>query len=154
MAQPLGIKAETPSQAYALAPAERDWLLVQAYLYLEQGKPGEAVTLLRVLFHALPEDAEVHRCLSLAELLAGRPHEAARVAVRALRYGEESFRLPTGLVFARALWEQGTRSAAREYLATLLAVPELAGVTAEPMAAPAAGPSAEPAPAPEPAPER
>lgn len=94
--------------------------MLVAYLHLEQGKSDRACLLLRLLFRAFPDDAEVQRCLALSELLAGHPIEAARAATRAIQKADGPLRIPVGLVFAKALWEQGKQDAAREFLASLL----------------------------------
>lgn len=103
-----------------LAGQQRDWLLLVAYLHLEQGKADRAALLLRILQRAFPDDVEVQRCLALAELLAGQPVAAARAASRAIQRDNGKLRLPLGLVFAKSLWEQGKDAAAREFLSTLL----------------------------------
>lgn len=103
-----------------LSPQQRDWMMLVAYLHLEQHKPERASVLLRLVYHAFPEDAEVQRCLALAELLAGAPVAAARAATRAIKQSDDQLRVPVGLVFAKALWEQGKHDAAREFLASLL----------------------------------
>jgi predicted Zn-dependent protease len=95
-------------------------MILQAYLHLEQRKPESACQMLRLLFRLFPDDAEVQRCLALGELMAGRPVEAARVATRALQKSPDTLRIPVGLVFAKALWEQGKHESAREFLASLL----------------------------------
>ena len=103
-----------------LTTRQRDWMMTVSYLHLEQFKPARASILLRLVYRAFPDDPEVQRCLALAELLAGSPVAAARAASRAFKQSEGSLRLPVGLVFAKALWEQGKHEAAREFLATLL----------------------------------
>ena len=103
-----------------LSSRERDWMMLVSYLHLEQHKPDKACVLLRLVYRAFPEDAEVQRCLALAELLAGSPVAAARAATRAFKQSDESLRVPVGLVFAKALWEQGKLDAAREFLANLM----------------------------------
>ena len=104
----------------SLSPRQRDWMMLVSYLHLEQHKPERACVLLRLAYRAFPHDAEVQRCLALAELLAGSPVAAARAATRAFKQSDDRLRLPVGLVFARALWEQGKHDAAREFLASLL----------------------------------
>ena len=103
-----------------LTPRERDWLMLVSYLHLEQHKPKRAGLLLRLAYRAFPDDVEVQRCLALAELLAGSPVAAARAASRAFKQSEDRLRVPVGLVFAKALWEQGKHDAAREFLGSLL----------------------------------
>jgi predicted Zn-dependent protease len=103
-----------------LSTGQRDWLLLVAYLHLEQGKPETAVLLLRLLQRAFPEDHEVQHCVALAELTAGNPKEAARAATRAIKKTTPELRVPIGLVFAKALWEQNQPEAAREFLSNLL----------------------------------
>ena len=103
-----------------LTPRQRDWLMLLSYLHLEQHKPERAAILLRLAYRAYPQDAEVLRCLALAELLSGSPVAAARFATRAFKQSDDKLRVPVGLVFARSLWEQGKHDAAREFLATLL----------------------------------
>ncbi len=111
---------ETPPAFLALSSRQRDWMMLVAYLHLEQRKPERACLLLRLLFRAFPDDPEVQRCLALAELLAGSPVAAARAATRAFKQSEDHLRVPVGLVFAKALWEQGKQEAARDFLASLL----------------------------------
>lgn len=94
--------------------------MLQAYLHLEQRKPDAACQILRLLFRLFPDDVEVQRCLALGALMSGRPVEAARVATRALQRGHDDLRMPVGLVFAKALWEQGKEESAREFLTSLL----------------------------------
>lgn len=103
-----------------LSHSQRDWLMLVAYLHLEQQKPERAALLLRLVYRAFPDDPEVQRCLALAELLAGSPVAAARAATRAFKQSEDRLRVPVGLVFAKALWEQGKQEAARDFLASLL----------------------------------
>ena len=103
-----------------LSPRQRDWLLLVSYLHLEQRKADKACALLRLAYHAFPEDPEVQRCLALAELLGGSPVASARVATRTFKHATGALRIPVGLVFAKALWEQGSHEAARDFLATLL----------------------------------
>lgn len=103
-----------------LTQRQRDWLLLVSYLHLEQHKAGRACTLLRLAFQSFPEDAEVQRCLALAELLGGSPVAAARAATRAFKQATGALRIPVGLVFAKALWEQGKHEPARDFLASLL----------------------------------
>lgn len=103
-----------------LTPRQRDWLLLVSYLHLEQHKADKACTLLRLAFQSFPEDAEVQRCLALAELLGGSPVSAARAATRAFKQASGALRIPVGLVFAKALWEQGKHEASRDFLASLL----------------------------------
>ncbi|GEP43719.1 hypothetical protein [Brevifollis gellanilyticus] len=110
-----------PDRAFlALTTRQRDWLMTVAYLHLEQHKPDRACVLLRLVYRAFPEDSEVQRCLALAELLAGFPVAAARAATRAFKQSDGPLRVPVGLVFAKALWEQGKHEAARDFLASLL----------------------------------
>jgi hypothetical protein len=103
-----------------LCPRQRDWLMLVAYLHLEQQKPDKACVLLRLAAMTWPEDPEVQRCLALGELLAGAPGAAARAATRAFKQSDEALRVPVGLVFAKALWEQGQQEAARDFLVNLL----------------------------------
>jgi predicted Zn-dependent protease len=110
----------TPRPSLELTMRERDWMMLVAYLHLEQHKTDKACALLRLVYRAFPEDAEVQRCLALAELLDGSPVAAARAATRAIKQAEGRLRVPVGLVFAKALWEQGNPEAARDFLATLL----------------------------------
>lgn len=112
--------AEAPRAFLALSQRQRDWMMTVSYLHLEQQKPERACVLLRLVYRAFPEDPEVQRCLALAELLAGSPVAAARAATRAFKQSEGSLRVPVGLVFAKALWEQGKHEAAREFLGSLL----------------------------------
>lgn len=112
--------AEAPRVFLNLTTRQRDWMMTMAYLHLEQRKPDPARVLLRLVYRAFPEDAEVQRCLALAELLAGSPVAAARAATRAFKQCEDHLRVPVGLVFAKALWEQGQQEAARDFLASLL----------------------------------
>lgn len=104
----------------ALTPRQKDWMMTVSYLHLEQHKPDRACVLLRLVYRAFPEDPEVQRCLALAELLSGSPVAAARAATRAFKNSEGHLRVPVGLVFAKALWEQGKQEAARDFLASLL----------------------------------
>lgn len=120
MTAPAAPPSTIPAAFLGLSAPERNWLLLVAYLHLEQGKADKAVLLLRLLQRAFPEDTEIQRCLALAELTAGHPKEAARAATRAIQKAEPSLRVPVGLVFAKALWEQGQPEAAREFLSTLL----------------------------------
>jgi hypothetical protein len=53
-------------------------------------------------------------------LLAKSPVAAARAATRAFKQSEGFLRVPVGLVFAKALWEQGKHEAVRDFLASLL----------------------------------
>lgn len=112
--------AEDVKTFLGLTSRERDWMMLVAYLHLEQHKPDRACLLLRLLYRSFPDDAEVQRCLALAELLAGSPVAAARAATRAFKQSDDQLRVPVGLVFAKALWEQGKHEAAREFLASLL----------------------------------
>lgn len=115
-----GEATPTPEPFLTFAPQERDWLLLLAYLHLEQGKSEPACVLLRLLQRAFPTDAEVQRCLALSEMMAGHPLEASRAATRAIGRAEPELRVPVGLVFARALWDLGKHDAAREFLTNLL----------------------------------
>src|SRR5215218_6397355 len=113
--------AAAPAAGFlGLSRGQRDWLLLVAYLHLEQGKAPTAVLLLRLLQRAFPEDHEVQHCVALAELTAGNPKEAARAATRAIKKTTSELRVPIGLVFAKALWEQNQPEAAREFLSNLL----------------------------------
>jgi len=113
----------SPAPFLFLSPAERDWLLLLAYLHLEQRKPDPACMLLRLLQRSFPTDAEVQRCLALAEMMAGHPLEASRAATRALVRAGPRLRIPVGLVFARALWDLGKHDAARDFVTNLLTQP-------------------------------
>ena len=107
--------------AIVLEETERNWLLLVAHLHLEQRRPGEACTMLRVLYRINPGEPRVLRCLALAELMAGNAGTAARMAGRAMQTADAAgFHVPVGLIFARALWEQGQHEAARDYAANLL----------------------------------
>lgn len=112
--------ADAPRAFLEFSIRQKDWLMTVAYLHLEQQKPDQACILLRLLYRAFPDDAGVQRCLALAELLAGSPIAAARAATRAFKQSDDGLRIPVGLVFAKALWEQGEHKAARDFLATLL----------------------------------
>jgi len=103
-----------------LTSRQRDWMMLAAYLHLEQHKADKAGALLRLVHRAFPDDAEAQRCLALAELMNGAPVAAARAATRAFKQAEGKLRVPVGLVFAKALWDQGSHEAARDFLATLL----------------------------------
>ncbi len=94
--------------------------MLTAYLHLEQHKADKAGALLRLVYHVFPDDPEVQRCLALAELMGGSPIAAARAATRAFKQADGRLRVPVGLVFAKALWQQGSHEAARDFLATLL----------------------------------
>jgi hypothetical protein len=113
-----------PAPFLTFTQAERDWLLLLAYLHLEQRKPELACVLLRLLHRAFPIDAEVQRCLALGEMMAGHPLEASRAATRALGRAEPRLRVPVGLVFARALWDLGKHDAARDFITNLLIRPQ------------------------------
>ena len=113
-------ESETTAPFLHFTQAERDWILLLAYLHLEQRKPEQGCILLRLLHRAFPMDAEVQRCLALGEMLAGNPLEASRAATRALGRAEPRLRIPVGLIFARALWDLGKQDAARDFIANLL----------------------------------
>jgi hypothetical protein len=117
-------EAEISEPFLHFSRSERDWLLVLAYLHLEQRKPEQGCILLRLLHRAFPTDAEVQRCLALGEMLAGNPLEASRAATRALGRAEPALRVPVGLVFARALWDLGKQDAARDFITNLLTRPQ------------------------------
>lgn len=109
---------QTP--ALSFSQEKRDWLLLVAYLHLEQDKPEKAAVLLRLLLRAFPEDREVLQCLALAELLANHPQQAARSAIKASKLAPPELKMPIGLVFAKSLWEQGQHDAARDFVKALL----------------------------------
>lgn len=113
---------DTPSvrMSLTLSQQQRDWLMLVSHLHLEQSKAESACVLLRLVYRVFPYDAEVQRCLALAELLAGSPEAAARASTRALKRTEGRLRVPVGLVFAKALWNQGKCDAARDFLTNLL----------------------------------
>ena len=99
---------------------EYQWLLLVAYLHLEQRRPEQSRTILRVLHRLQPNDAQVQRCLALAELMSHDGVAAARAATRAMQADDAAdFQVPVGLIFARSLWEQGLHDAARDYAANL-----------------------------------
>jgi len=100
--------------------AERDALLVLGYLHLEQSRPADAATLLRPLHRAHPDDAEVERCLALAELACGHHERAATLAAHAYTAADDSVRVALGLIYAKALWLDGEAEAAREVLLRIL----------------------------------
>jgi hypothetical protein len=53
--------------------------------------------------------------------MSGNAGTAARIASRAMQTTDASeFHVPVGLIFARALWEQGQHEAARDYASNLL----------------------------------
>lgn len=107
--------------ALSLEATEYQWLLLVAYLHLEQRRPEQARSILRVLYRLEPDDSQVQRCLALSELISHDGDAAARVATRAMQADDAAaFRVPVGLIFARALWEQGQHEAARDYAANLL----------------------------------
>lgn len=108
------------TQALHLTSRQRDWMMLTAYLHLEQHKADKASALLRLVHRVFPDDAEAQRCLALAELMNGTPVAAARAATRAFKQAEGRLRVPVGLVFAKALWEQGSHEAARDFLTSLL----------------------------------
>jgi len=123
---PKGSEDGSPGKApsvpvISLGETERNWLLLVAHLHLEQRRPVEACTMLRVLNRVNPGDPRVLRCLALAELMSGNAGTAARIASRAMQTTDASeFHVPVGLIFARALWEQGQHEAARDYASNLL----------------------------------
>ena len=100
--------------------SERDALVVLGYLHLEQSRPGEAAALLRPLHRSNPEDAEVERCLAVAELQAGQAASAARLAAHAYTLADETMRHVLGLVYAKALWMAGDETSARQALAKII----------------------------------
>jgi predicted Zn-dependent protease len=100
---------------------ERDALVVLGHLHLEQSRPEEAACLLRPLHRALPGDAEVERCLAVAELQAGNHARAARLAAHAYTLAARPARDAMGLVYAKALWLAGNEAASREALAKVIA---------------------------------
>jgi predicted Zn-dependent protease len=100
--------------------SERDALVILGFLHLEQSRPDEAATLLRPLLRDRPDDGEAERCLALAELLAGRPENAARLAAHAYPHAPDRLRTAVGLVYAKALWVSGDEAGAREVLAKIL----------------------------------
>lgn len=100
--------------------SERDALVVLGYLHLEQSRPDEAAALLRPLHRSSPEDAEVERCLAVAELQAGHAASAARLAGHAYTLADETRRHAMGLVYAKALWLGGDDAGARQALAKLI----------------------------------
>ncbi len=116
------LEPAAPEGVSGFSATEKDWLLLVAHLHLEQRRPEEACTILRVLHRIDPNNPKVLRCLALAELSAGNPAVAARVATKAMQQDDESggFRVPVGLIFARSLWEQGHHEAARDYAEHLL----------------------------------
>lgn len=107
-------------EALSFDRKQRDWLLLVAYLHLEQDKPEKAGALLRLLARVYPDDGEVLQCLALSELMANHPQQSARAAIKALKVASADLKLPVGLVFAKALWQQGKQEAAREFLSSLL----------------------------------
>lgn len=100
--------------------AERDALLVLAFLHLEQARPADAAALLRPLHRVQPDDHEVERCLALAELSAGEPAAAARLAARAYTRAPASLQSILGLVYAKALWQLNDAASARRVLLELV----------------------------------
>lgn len=100
---------------------ERDAWLVLGYLHLEQGRAEDAAALLRPLHRRRPGDHEVERCLALAELTAGRPEAAERLAAHAYTHAPADVRSAMGLIYARALWSKGDETAAREVILKVLA---------------------------------
>lgn len=98
------------------SPQERDALVVLGYLHLEQSRAAEAALLLRPLHRARPHDAEVERCLALAELQAGRAEVAASLAAHAYTHAPRVVRTAIGLIYAKALWKTGDEAGAREVL--------------------------------------
>jgi predicted Zn-dependent protease len=101
-------------------PSERDALIVLGYLHLEQSRPDEAAALLRPLHRAVPQDAEVERCLAVAELLSGHKARAAHLAAHAYTLSDKSAREAMGFVYAKALWLGGDESGAREALVKVI----------------------------------
>lgn len=102
-------------------PTEINWLLLVAYLNLEQQHPAKACTILRVLSRLEPDNPDIERCHALAELLAGNAAAAARIATRAMRKAQGGKgKIPMGLIFAKALWNQGKHEAASDYMAHVL----------------------------------
>lgn len=95
---------------------ERDALVVLGYVHLEQGRAEEAAVLLRPLRRERASDHEVERCLALAELSAGRPEAAAKLAAHAYTHAPEQIRTAMELIYAKALWQTGDESGARDVL--------------------------------------
>ena len=98
---------------------EREWTELLAFVYLEQGKTKEARTLLRVLRPEAQKSDSVVPALAFSELLLGNPREAARLSARVLNDQETEKKIPLGLIFAKALWDQGQAEAARSFLEQL-----------------------------------
>jgi Flp pilus assembly protein TadD len=98
---------------------EREWTELLAFVYLEQGKTKQARTLLRVLRPEAQKSDSVVPALAFSELLLGNPREAARLSARVLNDQETEKKIPLGLIFAKALWDQGQAEAARSFLEQL-----------------------------------
>ena len=115
-----GEHAASPVGATRFTVAERDALLVLAFLHLEQARPAGAAALLRPLHRAQPDDHEVERCLALAELSSGEPAAAARFAAHAYTRAPAPLQSMLGLVYAKALWQLGDERGARRVLLELV----------------------------------
>jgi Flp pilus assembly protein TadD len=107
-----------------LSPQERQWMELLAFVYLEQGKIEQARTLLRVLRPEAQKSDGVLPALAFSELLLGNPREAARLSARVLNDQETDKKIPLGLIFAKALWNQGQAEAARSFLEQLFPAEE------------------------------
>jgi len=107
-----------------LSPQERQWLELLSFVYLEQGKIEQARTLLRVLRPEAQKSDSVVPALAFSELLLGNPREAARLSARVLNDQEMEKKIPLGLIFAKALWNQGQVEAARSFLEQLFPAEE------------------------------
>ena len=108
-----------------LSSPEREWIELLAFVYLEQGKTEKARTLLRVLKPEAQRSDSVVPALAFSELLLGNPREAARLSARVLNDQEMEKKIPLGLIFAKALWNQGQAEAARSFLEQLFPAEEV-----------------------------
>jgi Flp pilus assembly protein TadD len=108
----------------SLSSEEREWLELLAFVYLEQGKIEPARTLLRVLRPSAKPADNIIPALAFSELLLGNAREAARLSARVLNDQAAEKKIPLGLIFAKALWNQGQAEAARSFLGQLFPAEE------------------------------
>ncbi|ABC31783.1 protein containing tetratricopeptide repeats [Hahella chejuensis KCTC 2396] len=105
------------SEPLSLSPANREWLLALAFVYLQQNHHKKALTLLQATAKLCPEDAYVTRGLAFACLKAARYKDALTLSDRSLReLGVKPETAPFLLIRSHALWALERPEEARKSL--------------------------------------
>lgn len=99
-----------------ISKSHRDFWLVLSYIYLKYNKIDKALTLLQALYKLFPEDLEIMKLFSYANVKKGKFRDALRLIDKYLSMCGEKGKKSGYLIKSKALWHLDEKDKAREFM--------------------------------------